>query len=91
MVSLVWIIQFFFPLLRNRNELIFGMLPGITDYYFLVFLLPALLIGVIYSTIIILKNRISWKLTRVYYLLFTVASIGWVLFLIRWNFMGYNF
>ena len=91
MVSMTWIAMFLVPFMRSRSELIFGMLPEIVRYHFLIFLLPVLLVLLLISAIGLWRNSHGMLVARIYYSLFTLSAMAMVLFFYRWNFIGYNF
>ncbi len=90
-VSMTWIIAFMVPFLRNRSELIFGILSEIVPYHFLIFIMPVLLVPLLISAISLWRNSYGFVVARIYYSLFTLSALAIVLFLYRWNFIGYNF
>jgi len=91
MVSMTWIITFLMPFMGNRSDLVFGMLPEIARYNFLIFLLPVLMVPLLISTVGLWRNSHGIVVARIYYSVFTLSALALVLFLYRWNFIGYNF
>lgn len=79
---------FFFPFLKRREELLFGMPQDLYIYKYLHWAMIGCILFILYYNIRIWVEKQSWIGMRIFYSLFTLAGIAYLLFLYRWHFLS---
>jgi CubicO group peptidase (beta-lactamase class C family) len=94
LLSLAFVAHLLFsliPLFRAGIGIMYGIPNSIQIVQGFTFLLPVLLVILMYRTFKIWIKKESRLATRIYYSLFTVCALIHVLFLNHWHFIGMNF
>ena len=82
---------FLVPLLKNPNQLLFGLPSKMANMKFLHLFMVLNLMAVVYFNYRIWKDKYGSWFSRIYYTLFAFSATFYIYFLNRWHFISMNY
>ena len=82
------VIEFFIPLLQNREEMLFGLSPGMMRMKYVHYAMAIIAGLMLIFSIELWRKKQGNILMRVYYSLYSLAALSYILILQRWHFLN---
>lgn len=82
------VLGFFVPLLRRREELLFGVAPGLTSMKYLNWALALLAVVLLAQSVLMWIRRDGNWFFRIFFTFFSLIAFSYILILHRWHFLS---